>query len=181
MGVKADDYPDTERGYVQGLNNFLALVTKAEDVQAEVMVGSLEHLYAGRYDLRLTLTEPVELVTKTYPKRNDKVEVIPAGKYLCDLKTSKGIQVGHRLQLEAYEKASIECGYEPTDYRAVIHVTADGRYEFSVNDEWSFEDFAAVRGVYAVLNERERVKNEREVEAVLREELGAREVNRNVA
>lgn len=164
-------WQEPERGYVEGLVKFLAAIVhgRTRDVKAEVMVGSLGHLYAGRYDLRLTLERPVEVVTRTYPKRADKVKEIPAGRYLLDLKTSRRVYDSHFLQLEAYEKASVECGYEPTDYRGVIHVTADGKYELALNKDWCFDDFAKVREVYTVMNEREVLR-------VLREELGAKEV-----
>jgi hypothetical protein len=122
-------YQEHEKGYVVGLNKFLDDLGAVEDVQAEVMVGSVKHGFAGRYDLRLWI-DSTEMVTRIYPKRDNKVEYIPGGNYLLDLKTSKGCYPTHSLQLAAYELASIECGYGPTDYRAVIHVTADGEYEF---------------------------------------------------
>jgi len=173
---KIETFQEHEQGYVKGLCAFIEAVHgSVADLSTEVMVGSLEHLYAGRYDLRLTLTKPVELVTKCYPKKADKVETVPAGKFLADAKTSKRIYESHRLQLEAYEQASVECGYEPTDYRAVLHLTADGKYAFSVDDEWTFQDFATVRQTYAVMNERAKLKNERDVESALRDELSAKD------
>lgn len=172
-------WPEHERGYVEGLDRFFGAISHKyagdSTLRAEVMVGSLEHLYAGRYDLRLTLTEPVELVTKSYPKKQDRVETVPAGSYLLDLKTSKRVYDTHFLQLEAYEKASVECGYDPTDYRGVVHVTEDGRYELVLNTEWTFDDFAVIRKAYAVMKERDKLKNEREVEQALRDELGAKD------
>ena len=169
-------FPETERGYIEGLNAFQGAIDHAlGGVESEIMVGSLEHLYAGRFDLVLALDKPCEVVTRCFPKKPPKVEEIPAGRYLLDLKTSKRVYDTHFLQLEAYEKASVECGYEPTDYRGVVHVTADGKYELVLNKEWTFEDFAAVRQCYAVLNEREQIKNEREVEQALRDELGAKD------
>lgn len=177
--VTWDQYPEHEQGYVKGLADFLLQIEDAVEfgsLDMEVMVGSLEHRYAGRYDLRLTLTEPVEIVTKCYPKKDDKVEVIPAGKWLIDLKTSKKAHDTYQLQLQAYEKASVECGYEPTDHQAVLRVTADGQYEFVRNTDWTAEDFLAVRAVYSVFHERENLKNERAVEQALRDELGATNV-----
>ena len=165
------DYAENERGYVEGLNGFLMNVLLATDytkTQQELMVGSLQHSYAGRFDLVLTLSKPVEVVTKIYPKRAPKIEEIPAGRYLLDLKTSKGIYNTHYLQLEAYEAAAVECGYAPTDHRGVVHVTADGRYELALNKDWCFEDFLAVRACYQVMNEREILR-------VLREDLDAKE------
>jgi hypothetical protein len=172
-----EQYPEAERGYIDGLCAFLTAIRNVAEVDGmEVMVGSLEHLYAGRFDLVLNISQPVEMVTKCYPKRADKMQEISAGRYLLDLKTSKRVYPTHFLQLEAYEKASIECGYAPTDHRGVVHATADGKYELALNTEWQFEDFLAVRNVYTVMNEREKLAAEREIESALRTELGAKDV-----
>jgi hypothetical protein len=45
-------YPEEEQGYVSGLWSFLNDVCP-EPLAAEVMVGSVEHGFAGRYDIRL--------------------------------------------------------------------------------------------------------------------------------
>lgn len=150
-----DAYPLEERGYVQGLLNFI------NDTQGnfhaddqEIIVGSKEHLFAGRYDLRAHTTGEMRLVTSAYTtsgdirKRGPNYVTVPAGiKILADLKTSKGIYGSHLLQLEGYEGASVECGYEPTDARAVIHVTADGLYEVK-RARASYEDFLAILATY---------------------------------
>lgn len=146
-------YPEEEKGYVAGLRKFIDAVT-LDSLESEVMVGSLAHGFAGRYDLRARLLEDAQVQTRVYPKRAPKVETISAGRYLLDLKTSKGVYDTHFLQLEAYEAASLECGYEPTDYRAVIHVTADGEYEL-VASRATFDDYLAVKGAHDAL---ERIK-----------------------
>jgi len=140
-----DTYPETEQGYIRGLIAFLDDFTDRDvsHIEAEVMVGSIEHGFAGRYDLRLMLEYSTEMVTRVYPKRAAKRETIPAGKYLLDLKTSKHVYPTHALQLAAYEMASVECGYGPTDHRAVVHVTQDGRYEL-VQTHATEDDFLNV-------------------------------------
>ena len=135
-------YPENEQGYIRGLNSFLGDLGPVDDIQAEVMVGSVEHGFAGRYDLRLNLGEAV-MVVKTFPKRKPQHDLIAPGKYLLDLKTSKSVYDSHALQLAAYEMASVECGYGPTDYRAVVHVTEDGRYEL-VRTHAAPEDFLSI-------------------------------------
>lgn len=168
--VTYDTLADHEQPYAVGLEQFFVAIEGAVATkEAELMVGSLEHQYAGRFDLVLTLAKPVEVVTRVYPKKKPRVEEIPAGRYLLDLKTSKRVYDTHYLQLEAYEHAAIECGYAPTDYRGVVHVTEDGRYELALNKDWCFEDFLAVRKTYQVMNEREALR-------ILREELDATEV-----
>ena len=166
-----DLFKEHEQGYIVGLVHFLTDIQRSvnrDAIRAELMVGSLEHLYAGRFDLDLLLEEPCELVTRCYPKRADKIETIPGGLYRNDAKTSKRVYDSHALQLEAYEGAAIECGYPASDYRAVIHLMEDGRYEFVVSEGWTFGDFLTIRKCYAVMSERDKLKNEREVEAELR-------------
>jgi hypothetical protein len=148
-----DLYPESEQGYVTGLNQFLDDLGEVSSIEAEVMVGSVEHGFAGRYDLRLTLPTPREMVVKTYPKRKSKVEEVPAGKWLLDLKTSKDCYPTHSLQLAAYEAASIECGYGPTDYRAVVHVTADGRYEIR-RATATAEDFLTILAAHGTMQQK---------------------------
>lgn len=141
-----DDFGETERGYVAGLVKFLE-ESKAEPLSTEVMVGSAVHGYAGRYDIRLRIPQDVEMVVRQMPVRQRR-DVVPAGIHLSDLKTSKGVYPGtHFRQLEAYEAAGIEGGYEPTDGRYVIHVDDQGRYEY-VRSTADFEDFLAVLEVW---------------------------------
>jgi hypothetical protein len=66
---------------------------------------------------------------------------------LIDAKTSKSIYSTHLLQLEAYEGAGVECGYEPTDMRAVLHVSEHGLYQLRRTDT-AFEDWLAILHTY---------------------------------
>src|SRR3990167_9265100 len=142
-----DVYGPEERGYVSALANFL-IDSGAEAVASEVMVGSAKHKYAGRFDLRARIPAALtEVVVKTYPKKQDLRGTLQGGEWLLDLKTSKGVYDTHYLQLEAYETASIECGYDPTVQRGVIHVTEDGRYELAVSKA-VFADFKAILSAY---------------------------------
>jgi len=159
-GLKPDAsiYPDEERGYVEGLLAFLADVPSIEPIAAEVLVASAEHGFAGRYDIRFRTWEPhfVRVGQKKTRKgvqrgMPSKIEpdmrLLAPGLYLGDLKTSKGIYASHARQLEAYEQASVESGYEPTEARGILHVAADGTYEF-VRSWATFEDFRVVLAVY---------------------------------
>ena len=139
-------YAPEEQGYVRGLRDFL-IDCGAEAVASEVMVGSAKHKYAGRFDLRARIPHDTDVVVKTYPVRKPLRGRLEGGEWLLDLKTSKGVYDTHYLQLEAYETASIECGYEPTIQRGVIHVTEDGRYELAVSKA-TFTDFKAVLSAY---------------------------------
>lgn len=139
-----ENYPENEAGYVRGLVRFL------EDAQpvvehSELMVAT--ELFAGRFDMVASLAG--EGVVKTYPKRADKCEEV-SGRWLLDLKTSKGVYPSYHLQLAGYEGAMEECGYGPVDQTGVVRVTDDGRYEL-VKGRATFEDFLAVLDVYRII------------------------------
>jgi hypothetical protein len=114
-GAKIDplDYPENERGYVRGV---LRWISEAKDLYGsepefeavEVIVGSRTHGFAGRYDLRARIGGELAIV---------------------DLKTSKGLYPAeHFPQVAAYELASVEIGYPPTDAQFVLRVSAAGNY-----------------------------------------------------
>jgi len=123
-------YPITEQGYVQGLVNFLT-ESEAISVRKEVLVASLEDEYAGRLDNDIELPKSVELMTHHTPAgRGNQHTWFEAGLYRVDLKTSKDAFVENGEQLEAYEKAAIECGLPSTIQRCIIVVSDEGRYKF---------------------------------------------------
>lgn len=149
------EYPLSEHGYVTGLRRFLeAAQGKLRSIEQEIMVASYVHGYAGRFDTYAQVTEPIDVVTKLYPKWPPKWTQIPVGFGILDLKTSKGIYAEHGIQLEAYEAGRVECGYEPSDWRAVLHVTQDGLYEVR-RSRAKPEHFVAVLGAYHALKEAE--------------------------
>lgn len=139
-------YPEEQEGYVRGLLAFLDDVPSAEPEGAEVLVASAKYGYAGRYDLRLRTSEEHEVVVHRTATKVHKRKLAP-GRLLADLKTSKAIYASHARQLEAYEEASIESGYEPTDGRGILLVAPDGTYQFKRS--WAtFEDFRVVLDVW---------------------------------
>lgn len=145
------EYSAEQKGYVRGLLAFLddAVI---EPTRTETIVGSLEHGFAGRYDLEATMGE-CELVTFLDEKKEIETRsVIAAGEHLLDLKTSSAVYPEMFLQVEGYEGARIECGYAATDARAVIRVTADGRYEFRVSPS-SYDAFLGVKRCHDVMVE----------------------------
>lgn len=141
-------FPEEQRSYVKGLTYFLRAIPSAEPVATEVMVASVEHGFAGRYDIRVRTHEPHEIVVHRTPVRGPKFKTLMPGLYLWDLKTSKGVYPAkHFPQLEAYEGASIESGYEPTDGRGVIHVDADGNYKL-VKSRTNYQHFLSILDVW---------------------------------
>lgn len=154
----AENYPPTEQPYIRALRSFIEDVGGAWKTDGcEVVVASPAHRFAGRYDLRGTFTEQVNLVTQALrkdgsrPLKQPRHSVIAAGtSVLADLKTSKGIYPSHLLQLAAYEGASRECGYPPTDLRMVLHCTSHGVYEVR-RTATAYEHFLAVLHLYEVM------------------------------
>jgi hypothetical protein len=137
------DFPESEVGYVSGLVAFLE-DARPEPVRTEVMVGSVEHGFAGRYDLELRLNE-----TRTLRRTQKRAyhDICP-GTYLVDFKSSKGVYPStHFRQLAAYEAARVECGYEPTDAQYVLNANGEGSYAF-VKSTATLADFLAVLSVY---------------------------------
>lgn len=157
-----DDYPLHERGYVQALVNFIRDADGGFNAESqEIVVGSKEHLFAGRYDVRGSTTKEMRLVQSALTqkgeirKKGPKWMTVPGGlKLLGDVKTSKGVYGSHLLQLEGYEGASIECGYDATDARFVLHLTALGVYEFK-RARASYEDFLAILQTYHAVEQTE--------------------------
>lgn len=147
-----DEFPENEQPYVKGLLAFLTDVQPVA-VRQEVMVGSLEYGFAGRFDLVARVDHERDYTERCYPKRADKRNLLDPGTFLLDLKTSKGVYSSHHLQLAAYELAAIECGYEPTDARGVIHVTDTGKYELVFSTNASGDQFLAVRAAYEALKD----------------------------
>jgi hypothetical protein len=142
-----ETYPETERGYVTGLVSFLRDTMMAPDGH-EILVGSYDHGFAGRFDLQVKNEVERKVVTKIYPKAQPKHALLPLGKGRIDLKTSKDIYYNNFLQLAGYEGACIESGYGPSDWRAILRVSADGRYELRQSKEVHFEDFLKVLDLY---------------------------------
>lgn len=141
-----DDFPTEEQGYVRGLNAFLAdckgmLVAG----HAELMVGSKQQGFAGRFDLLAATPQGMEFQTGPRTKR-----VIPAGTGIFDLKTSKSVYDSHYLQLSAYRLALEESGYGRSDFEAIILVNADGKYDVKLNPKRP-EHFLAVLNTWRVL------------------------------
>lgn len=112
-------------------------------LESEVRIASLKYGYAGTYDLRIRDADGQTA--------------------LVDLKTGKRIYPDSQFpQLEAYEQASIECGYPPTDYRAILWLSPeeDGSYEY-VRSTDTFEDFEVLLNHYMSMKMREhRNKND---------------------
>ena len=143
-----DLFPLEEQGYVRALIAFLHDVGEVTARKAEVMVGSVEHGFAGRYDFEGTL-KSANLITKRASPggRNAEQRTEFKGLSLLDLKTSKGVYASHKLQLEGYEIARLEGGLRPTKNRLVVQVSNDGTYAVTASDAEA-QDFLNVLATY---------------------------------
>ena len=158
-------FPPTERGYVEGLLAFLKDVPSAEPEGHEVLVASREHGFAGRYDLRLRTYEAHDVVVHRTPKGGPQYKRLEPARLLTDLKTSKGVYTTHPKQLEGYEIASVESGYEPTDARGILHVSSEGEYEFVRS--WAVaDDFLSTLNEWKAQDEMEKRRRELGIQVV---------------
>jgi hypothetical protein len=124
------DFEEPVRPYVQGLCRWL-LQAAPKPVMVEAIVGSLEHGFAGRFDL---------------------LADIAGRRMLVDLKTSKSVYPEMHLQLAAYMLAVEECGVQRPDGALVLAVDADGGFrtaECCARDE----DFLAALSCHRAIKE----------------------------
>lgn len=125
---RMSDFPADDRGFVQALAKALMAV-QPECLSTEVMVGSGEHRYAGRYDLTCRVDGA-----------------------LCrlDLKTGKRVYDEALLQLAAYELAAVEMGEEPSERLLVLRLGTDGDYEL-VESHATGDQFLGVKRAFDAL------------------------------
>lgn len=132
-----DELPESHRKMAMGFAAFLSDFRPTIH-EAEQMVASLEHGFSGRPDAVVTLG--IDRLPDGTPA--------PRGRGLVDLKNherlprtkpSKTFPKGQVKtpypenfhQLGLYEIGRVECGYEPTAWRAVVSVDASGDYDFT--------------------------------------------------
>lgn len=120
-------FPVEHRGYVQALCRWL-LAARPEPTAVEVCVGSVEHGFAGRLDLRAT---------------------IDGRDLVVDLKTNaKGrVYDDPHIQTAAYVGALVECGHPEPEGAVIVALGEDGGYE-SADCEATFDDFLSVLSVH---------------------------------
>lgn len=149
-----ETYPEDQRAFARGLSGMIADLRPVIH-ESERMVASLEHGFAGRPDMVVTLG------ADHLPDGS----LLPHGRGLLDLKThdkmprtqpSQTYPEGNLktpypealLQVGLYEVARRESGYEPTDWQGVIRVDAEGFADFTVSwlePEWSLDLLPAFR------------------------------------
>lgn len=146
---KLADFPREDWGYVQGLAKFF-MTFEPEIVASEVQVVSVEHEFAGTYDFEARIK--ARLVNGKWTSVGGPGTTFILG----DLKTSKWVYpTSHFPQLEAYEQGRVENGREPTEARAVVHVTATGGMNL-VPSTFTFADFLTLKASAAVVDRGER-------------------------
>lgn len=127
-------FAEEDRPRVSSMAAWL-LDEQPEFLGQEVRTASVTHRYAGTFDLRARM-------------KDGRVGLI-------DLKTTKNVYPQSAFpQLEAYEFAEIECGEEPTDFRAVLWLPLDGEAQL-VESVDTFDNFLSLLSIYR-LNERRK-------------------------
>jgi hypothetical protein len=144
-------FPENERGYVEGLGAFLRDATPLPH-HTELMVASTAG-FAGRFDMVASISG--NIVTKTYPKKAPIRKQL-SGRWLLDLKTSKGVYPSYKLQLGAYRGGLVECGYEDVDHAGVVRVTPEGKYELVESHATLEKDKDGVWGDGQILSDKYR-------------------------
>lgn len=155
--VDPEVFPANEQGYVIGLNRFLS-ESGFVPMKSEVIVASLIHGFAGRFDLMGNIPEPVKISTKLTKAGIEHRSVVEPDSFLVDLKTSSGVYDDHHLQVAGYKGICRESGYEEPNQTAILRTSVDGKYEFRRGvGEWL--DFWWCKGLYDSLAEiKERMK-----------------------
>lgn len=121
--------PADQRGYVQAIAAWW-LDAQPEVEHNELMVGSWEHMFAGRLDLIARLKD--------------------GRRGIIDLKTSSAVRDSHHFQMAGYQIGVEESGYGDVDFRAVLRVANDGTYEFV--ESWATPDqFTALLAGYRAI------------------------------
>lgn len=128
---RPSEFPAEDRGYVQALARAIVAL-EPECLATEVMVGSVEHGFAGRYDLLCT---------------------IDGLSCRLDLKTGKRIYDVALLQLAGYELAAVEgMGEDPADQLLVLRLDAGGEFEL-VRSHATAPMFLGILAAYNALAE----------------------------
>ena len=132
------DFAPELRGYVQGLASWL-LAARPRPSAVERIVGSVQHTYAGRMDLRALLDGRDCVVDlKTNPKGRVYDEA--------------------HLQARAYADAEVECGNPTPEGIVIVAVGEDGNFEM-VECEAESGDWLNVLRTYRSIS---RLRNARQ-------------------
>jgi hypothetical protein len=103
----------------------------AKLLDAERMIGSMHHGFAGRFDLLCLFPDGIDLPhCKADPGTVGRLDLKTKTEWKRD---KKGIPYPpwpeNYAQLELYELAAQECGYQTSDFRAVLNVGPEGEWE----------------------------------------------------
>lgn len=123
-------FPENEKGYVEALVKFINDCDGGLQIEhQEVVVASVKHGFAGRFDFRGKVTKEIKVCHRVTALRNEHYSTLQPGIVLGDVKTSKDVFLSQMRQLEGYEIASQEVGYEPADHRLILNFQQDGYYQ----------------------------------------------------
>lgn len=123
--AKLQDYPADQRAWIQAGMRYVRAV-KPKPIACEYIVASVEHRFAGRPDLFAELRDG--------RKARIEFKTVTEWKVEKDSKGNKTDQLlppydENLIQLAGQEIASVESGYEPSDYQMVVRLGPDGDYD----------------------------------------------------
>lgn len=107
-----DELPEEQQGYGRAMFRWWR-ARNPEPTHAEQVILSLEHGFAGRFDVRCKIDAPMEFCH---------------GTGIVDAKTGKGVYRSSHIQLRLYEMAAEECGIGPSDWLMLLQLCEDGTY-----------------------------------------------------
>lgn len=113
-----DNFEEDEWRYIQAFANFWEDY-KPETIAKEHMITSKEHGYAG------TLDWFGSVLQKMSGEERIKIRL--------DWKTSNNLWVEYDIQLEAYERADVEMGAEPSDERWIVQLGTRTKRGYSIH------------------------------------------------
>lgn len=130
------DFPAEQRGYIQAGAKWV-LDEEPEIIEAEQIVVSTEHGFAGRFDLlakfpaRDNRIGRIDFKTVTEWHYRKKSDGTPTDELLPPYPE-------HLSQVEGYEIAAVESGRDDSDFRAVVRLGPDGSYDMT--ESWARAD-----------------------------------------
>lgn len=135
--LKAEDYKQEAWVQVHRIQQWYEAF-KPEILLTEHTVYSLEHLFAGTLDLCIALAGG------KYDTGYNKPIELPAGKYILDLKTGKGLDSLYNYQLASYKVAHEEMTKEKITGTLILHTQATTKKGWKVlyrNEQEMNKDF----------------------------------------
>ena len=134
------------REYVAAVGRALLEIDATFPV-SEVLVASLRHKYAGRFDAVMEVQTRSEVNFAVTQDGRIERRYLEVGRYLIDLKTANNIYPEVGMQLAGYAQAAYECGFGTFKGLLAFHLQEHGDYAVH-QFKHQRGDFAALAKLY---------------------------------